>query len=248
MNLRKASLIAATILIVIATVLLPVVSAATVSFNPVGDAAVNNTVPTTNYGSYSVLSVRDERLSDEPVSITMSFIYFDLSSIPPGSTITSAYLRLHIQAYDGVQWSGTANVNVGRVTGSWSESTITWGNMPEYVSTGIAITATDSDEGTFVSFDLTSEVQAIVNGADNYGWNLYADPSTVGNADSFTFVGFESKDHSDSTLRPKLDLTFTSSATVIPEYAYGALIALATFFAALIAFKKLPKIIRPSIQ
>ena len=63
-------------------------------FTPEKDAWVNEEKPTSNYGTSSELHVgRVESLRS--YYNRASLVYFDLSTIPPGSTITLATLELY---------------------------------------------------------------------------------------------------------------------------------------------------------
>jgi hypothetical protein len=93
---------------------------------------------------------------------------FDLSSIPSSSTIVSATLRLY-QA-GGADYPGhTRDVTLFGVTGSWSESSVTWNNRPGYAD-ALGSFATTYDFTDWVSLDLTDQVRAWVGGSqNNYG-------------------------------------------------------------------------------
>jgi hypothetical protein len=212
MRLNKVNSIAAVILLVLAASLLPAVHAENTTLYPTDDAYVVNVNGANlddNFGALPTLSVMYYTPVTGVVFDYMSFIHFDLSGIPSGSTINSANLRLHVREslFQGVGNEGT--VEVYRVDDSWSEATITWNNQPEILSTGISRYFAFSDQGSYVSFDLTSEVQAMVDGADNYGWCL------SGSQTDKPIVSFESKDwvNVDYDLHPALIIDYTIGTT-----------------------------------
>jgi len=92
------------------------------------DAYVSELTHTGNYGNTSNLFigwVNDTSYAYE------TYLKFGLSSIPSGSIINSATLRLYCT---DVGWDRWVYGNVHYVMGSWAESTITWDNKPSYGS------------------------------------------------------------------------------------------------------------------
>ena len=84
---------------------------------PSADSYTNTATPTTNYGSKPLLDV--------DATSQISYIHFDLSSIPSGASVSQATLKLYVNS---VTTGGSFNVNY--VRGSWSESTITSSSAP----------------------------------------------------------------------------------------------------------------------
>jgi len=93
-------------------------------------------------------------------------IKFDLSVIPPGSTINSSYLTCHY--YMSYVSNSNRNIRAHRVTANWNEGSITWNNN---------ISSTVYDEQSVVggyvkdySWNVKSLVQYWVSGTyPNYG-------------------------------------------------------------------------------
>ena len=104
-----------------------------------------------------------------------SFVRFDLSGIPSGSTINSASLNAYA---DGV--SGSPIIDVYRVLSSWGEHKITWNNQPdvEEVPT-VSREVSYDDEGKWVSWDVSQAVQQWVNGSLNCGIVLITKSSDI---------------------------------------------------------------------
>ncbi len=130
-----------------------------------------------------------------------SYIKFDLSNVPPDTTINSAVLTLTI--YTKNISGESVSITCHKVTGSWSESTIKWSIKPSYDSTPLDDT-TVSSASTSVSFNIKTTVQDWVNNpSTNYGIVIVNKPD--GGQSEITFwrrIGDEAK-------RPKLTVSLT---------------------------------------
>jgi hypothetical protein len=78
---------------------------------PLGDAYTNTADPTTNYGAATLLYV------DGAQAIT--YIQFDLASIPSTASISQATLKLYVNSVTTV-----GSFNLDYVNGTWAENTI----------------------------------------------------------------------------------------------------------------------------
>jgi len=74
----------------------------------------------TNHGSASILLIQSWYTN------MRALFGFDLSSIPAGSTINSAVLKLDYQD----QFGYPRDHRVSRITGAWEEMTVNWANQP----------------------------------------------------------------------------------------------------------------------
>jgi len=176
------------------------------TFSPTDDALVaGGTFAGNNYGTKTYLGV-----STGPTegNIWRSFIWFDLSNIPPGSLIDSAVIKLFM--YDAPSSSRT--IDTWRVTGgSWSESTITWNNQPAALVKVVAgSTSTGTSNNVWLSFNVAGSVRKFVaksaaDYAPNYGWMLKdsdeSNPSQI-------FLYMYSKEYTDSGKRPYLEVKY----------------------------------------
>ncbi len=93
-----------------------------------------------------------------------SYIQFDVSDIPPGTTIRRADLGLYSNSVSVAASPFSMNVDLYNLAAPWNQTTLIWNNKP--ASTGTAVAAkllTFSDTDIYVTTDLTSAVQGWVN-------------------------------------------------------------------------------------
>jgi hypothetical protein len=152
-----------------------------------GDSFVNSG-SATNYGNLPNLNVGGAATSQ-------TFLLFDLTSLPAGSIVSWARLRLYV---DTVNTAGT--VDLAAAAGSWTESAINGTNAP---SAGSTIgTAAISGLG-YVTFDVTTQVAAWMTGGGNYGFVLTADSGTPS-----VSVIFDSKENAATSHPATLEVVF----------------------------------------
>ncbi len=130
--------------------------------------------------------------------------------IPPGSTITSATLRVFVTRTDGLD-----GVNIHRMLVPWNDSS-TWNSLGSGVSLNnveaqstslFRLNAGGSGQQNFTG--LASSVQAWVNGAPNHGWVIATNSVDADN------WGMSSKEAATATNRPALVVTYTPPATTL---------------------------------
>lgn len=148
-----------------------------------------------------------------------AFIKFTaVSNIPQTATILSAKLSLYGVSsstslptgnsyYPGSPYnsSGTNECWIKQVSGSWSESLITWNNQPAVTETNkVAIPASTSQYGyDALDIDVTNMVKDMVNNATNNGFCIM-----LQNEVYYRSVTFASSDNTDAAKRPKLVITY----------------------------------------
>ena len=178
------------------------------------DAFLFRAHPDINYGARDELK---DRLSTSPADVRtlVKFHIFQSEggSVPDGATITSARLRLYKHS------PYSASYRLSMLLNEWIEDEVTWnesrnGNAwqtpgASQLSGDIIDTNSGSSIGFdpgWLTFDVTSSVQAMSLSGDNHGWRLT--PETGGNAKRF-----HSREYAaDPTLRPTLEITYTTSA------------------------------------
>lgn len=108
----------------------------------------------------------------ERIIQTRAYLLFPLSAIPAGATVTSASLQVYVNDWP---FDGSASLGVYRVTASWDEG-LTWATRPAADGTLRDSAEVSSVEG-WVSWDVTSLVQAWHSGTANYGFMLGGAPT-----------------------------------------------------------------------
>jgi hypothetical protein len=218
----------------IATGLLALVACAvapadTVTLNPVAD----NTLIQDAAGAYSAgasYNVYSGRVgSNGSGTFRRALIRFDVSAIPPGSTVTSVQLRMYMSQGQG----GTRAHSLHRMSASWGEAgSFSFGGAGAPAQTGDATWLHRSWPGTpwatpggdFVSAPsatqnisgiawytwgstgaLVADVQSWVSDpTQNFGWMLRGDESQ-----ERTAKRFDSRQSSNPNTKPQLIVTFT---------------------------------------
>ena len=174
------------IVVVVLTPMMMIAAAAHAQLPATADASVTIASPTTNYGSSPVLALGHE---------TTTYIRFSLSSLPPGVTVQKATLMLFV---DGVSIPGT--INAFAVSGSWSESSITFDNQPSHGASilPVDVSVSTASVNQYVAIDVTSTVRQWANGSlPNDGLKLVLG----GPSGSF---GFDSKENTLTSHQPQL--------------------------------------------
>jgi hypothetical protein len=156
---------------------------------PAGDAYTNTASSTTNYGAKTLLDVDD--------TTQVTYIQFNLASVPTTASISQATLKLYVNT---VTTAGSFNVDY--VNGAWAESTIDASNAPALgttIASGVAITTADKNQ--YILINVTSAVQAWLSGSEpNNGIALVANGSFN--------ATFDSKENTTTSHPPELDIAF----------------------------------------
>jgi hypothetical protein len=137
-------------------------SADMVMLSPVADSYVDSDNTTSVYGQDLFLISRYDTNTDR---MSLPFLKFDLSLIPPGSTVNEATLKLYLKDMTG---RNSVQVEAFRATSDWTEETLMWNNRP--TGPGLGKTATISDNKGNKNVDLTEFVTGwLANTFPNYG-------------------------------------------------------------------------------
>ena len=150
------------VLLVTGTLTLPALWAADVP--GVQDTYISSATPGTNYGTATTLNI---------ASGNAGLVQFDLSSIPPSSTVPVAYLRIFV---DKVTASGS--LTFAQVTSPWVETTVTFPG-PSIAAPFASVPV--SVANTFVLVDVTALVNAwLASPGTNFGIEIAGvGPTTV---------------------------------------------------------------------
>ncbi|MGI8682077.1 MAG: DNRLRE domain-containing protein [Mycobacteriales bacterium] len=145
------------------------------------DTFVSSTHPSTEYGS------ADRLLVDSGSAYGLTY-FSVLPAVPRGATVTSATLRIR----QFRAWPGTRTMLVRTVQEAWKATRANWNNKPAAAGLPVSsVTKTGSGDGDAWDFDVTADVQAIVNGARNFGWRLSTDDTTPRYVRGFTAAAWK---------------------------------------------------------
>lgn len=158
----------------------------TENLKTIDDSYVRDDMPDFNFGTFGIL----EASPGSPVEYV--FVKFYLSSLPAGSSISSAKLYL----YGYCHHASGASIGVKFVSDdSWEEHTITWNNMPPAV--GDMLDSQTVTSPNWYSWGVTSITQQEFGGDKVLSLILYSDNRTA---------YFSSKE--DTTGHPYLEITY----------------------------------------
>jgi hypothetical protein len=132
----------------------------------------------------------------------ISFLKWDVSSIPAGARITG--VSLTINTYDG----SDEKHNIRAIKTAWSESSATWSNMQPQENRGTKLGSFSSvSPGSYsINFNVDgiSLVQSWINGAANNGFSIENNAMHHGSDG----IDMRSSEYSTQTERPKLTITY----------------------------------------
>ena len=161
------------------------------------DSYVDQVVSAANFGTLTTLDVRSSSSTAQ-----RTFVRIDIAAcpVPANALITAANLKLFL-------YSAPANprtYDAHRVSGSWTETGITWTNQPSVSDAAATSTATGSSSNVTLTWDVKADVQAYVDGTANNGWRL-KDRSETGPARTGQF---RSAEYGTAAQRPILEITY----------------------------------------
>ena len=143
--------------------------AGTYSLTPSADATVFNYTPDNNYGASTLMYVQSSSSQNQYAA---SLVRFNLSMIPQNATIENAYLNLYPYSV-----SGPPTLRIQRLvsTTSWTETGVTWNNMP-YADGNFAASYLPVSSGAWNVDGVTTFVQAWVSQpSTNNGFQLFTE-------------------------------------------------------------------------
>lgn len=178
--------------------------AQTGTFCVTDDTRVEQLHPDTNYGG----DLRVEVDTIHPISGRLeriiTYLRFDLSSLPPGSTLTSVQFNITVRS------SGTGGtqfpINVHSTSADWSQGTLTWNNQPG-LGPVLAVMPAPMLPGNLVSVSLPT---SFFTGPGPYALAL-AFPEQDNHSDGIDFVTLEDP---TSDAIACLDVAYTTSGAL----------------------------------
>ena len=203
--MKKLSLIIFGIILCLGVNSIPEARAASVTISTNADTSAFSSNPDNNYGTQTTTYVFAQ-VNGNGVFHGTSFFNFDISQIPPHSTINSAYLKTYLTFCN---LDSGYNFKVSLLDRDWSEGSLTWNNQPQPVSSiGMLRYPCDATtQNTFYSFDISNLIQATVNG--QYAWHGLS-LSNVNSSETY-FYYIDTKEQSP-VVSAKLAVDFTPPA------------------------------------
>ncbi|MBF8961754.1 T9SS type A sorting domain-containing protein [Pontibacter sp. FD36] len=141
---------------------------------------------------------------------------FNLNSIPPGAVIQNATLYLYSDptatgssGTTNNQLSGSNAVYFEKVNSNWGETSVTWNNQPATTTSGRIWQQPSTFTTENIQVNLTSFVQDWVSSpSTNYGMRMALEHEQY-----FRGRAYASEDHTNTAIRPKLIITYSTSSS-----------------------------------
>lgn len=221
-----------TFLFVILTISVPIVSSQAdakirpIIIYPTDDALIKQPRPDANYGDFQRLYVRNEFGATPYPNADgwqwSSLIKFDLRSLQSSTDSVNQYrpqiLSANLFLYYNNTWDANPagrEISLHLVREFWHEHEVTWNTRPSIDQRISSISIVPSRPGVWMSWDVTKDVQAFIDGAiSNHGWRL-TDDNYWGNFD-IPIVDFRSKESDKPELIPYLLIEYISTDSVEP--------------------------------
>lgn len=153
------------------------------------DSWVNEQQTSNNYGTVSPVNVTARNGRD-----ARTLVNFTLPSAPAGCTLVGATLR----AFNGGTTTGRS-LSVFRAGAAWTETAVTWANMPATAGTAVTVTSTTG----WMQWSVTGHVQTMYSGARD---GFIIREATEGGGTTFTHA-FDSR---EATNKPQLVLEWST--------------------------------------
>jgi acid phosphatase type 7 len=155
-----------------------------------------------NFGTQTTLHVRSGTTFLVLPANKRSFARFNLSScsIPANARVETASMRLFLSTAPAVSRTYQAH----RLTASWNETALNWGNQPTAAAAATASAATGVLPNVTLAWDVVADVRSFVAGtATNNGWRIND------SVESDTGEGrFSAREHATAAQRPTLVVTY----------------------------------------
>ena len=190
----------------------------TISLNPTDDTKIRMKSPDNNYGDHTLIDVRNRYGSDAHPDYWEHdvLIKFDMSSISSDKTVISATLKLYYDRYGDSNPSGRS-FNLHKIIQNWDENSVTWNTRPNHDNLTLSSSIVPGSTGTWMSWDVTSDVQNIITGSsNNYGW-IIMDEQAYGHLNIPT-ADFRSKEY--GTNIPYLEITYETMDPPTADFSY----------------------------
>jgi gliding motility-associated-like protein len=171
------------------------------------DAFLLSRLPTTPLPNYTDFYAMAWTFRGTPMT-GRGVIDFDLSSIPTGAIIDSAFLSLYYNNTSGNSGhAGTNSSKLYRITSTWSESTVTWNNQPSYSTVNaVSLPSTTSTSQDFADIDVSPLIMDIWdNQSTSFGMLFKLDNESI-----YRAAKFATSDHANSAKWPEMEVCYTA--------------------------------------
>ncbi len=155
-----------------------------------------------NFGTAATMHVRSGTTLLLLADNKRSFVRFDLAScsIPSDARVLTARMSLFLSTAP----SSSRTYQAHRITQSWGETTLDWGNQPGTASVATASVETGTTANVSREWDVAADVRAFVAGtAPNHGWRI-KDAVESASGES----RFSTRDDTTASRRPTLVVTY----------------------------------------
>ncbi|WP_396212552.1 DNRLRE domain-containing protein [Flavobacterium sp.] len=180
------------------------------------DTQIHEFAPTTNYGTNPVIRASRHTYNDAGGSgfyTTKVLTQFDISTLPVGVTISSAIMKLHVDATDVVynkhyDLGGAGNgATIEPVGTAWNESSVTWTTAPSVLPSAVTIPSLGNGSTADVIVDVTTMVQNMIITGINNGFQI----SLTDNTDYYHGLVMGSKENTSAggIYKPELCVTYS---------------------------------------
>ena len=190
-------------------------------------------VANTNYADHTRITSSAWTASGQP-TFWRTLLRFNLGAIPEDAVVQSATLYLYSDpAITGPnEWNGNSQLSgsnafyLEKVTQPWSHTTVTWNNQPATTTSGRIWIGGSVNTTENLQVDLTGQVQDWVNNPENnHGIKMRLE-----NEIRYRARNYASTDHSNTSVHPRLVITYESTSPPITgtyreqlDYIFGAI-------------------------
>lgn len=169
------------------------------------DAPIWSHAPTNNYGSNPNLVAYTYQSGN--IRLKRIFIEFDLTSIPSGAKLDSAFMNLYFATAPNEGFGhhvGGTDLEINRVIMPWQDSTINWSNQPSVAPIPTLNVPQHQSQTQDYRINVTNLVAAMRQYGNN-GFRIKMQNEQV----AFRGVLFASAEHANSNLHPNLEVYWT---------------------------------------
>ena len=163
------------------------------------DSYIDQNSAGTNFGTVTNLDVSSRSGNRN----RRTFVRLDLAScsIPANSLITAASLKLFMYAAP----TASRTYDAHRTTASWTEAGITWTNQAAVAGAATSSVTTGTTANVTLTWTVTADVQAFVDGTANNGWRISDRTESSGIVRTSQF---RSAEYGTAAQRPILEATY----------------------------------------